>query len=165
MMRSKNSILVLVAVFVLAISSVAAAAGSTDSFRVAALAAARAEVPAEAIYLGHETADEQSKFVFQSTDTYERYYVKVDSQTAKVREMDIRGAVFVLGSTTVNKTASDIQTIILENYPTAKNIIIKTERDNNNTYYEVEFTTEKYAAEAKLNPATGVFIEREFEYY
>ena len=45
------------------------------------------------------------------------------------------------------------------------NIVITTDHDMNNTYYEANFITKKFKGEAKFNPATGVIIERTLAYY
>ena len=45
------------------------------------------------------------------------------------------------------------------------NIVITTDHDMNNTYYQASFTTKKFKGEAKFNPATGVIIQRTLAYY
>ena len=81
------------------------------------------------------------------------------------KEVKIDGAVFVLGSTVINKTTDDVKGVLLKTYPDATNIVITTDHDMNNTYYQANFTTKKFKGEAKFNPATGVIIERTLEYF
>ena len=109
--------------------------------------------------------DDMRVVVFQDPATLEYYYVEVVYATSKVKEVEIKGAVFVLGSTVVNKTAEDIKAVLLKTYPDAKNVVITTKVDMNNTYYEANFITKKFSGEAKFNPATGVIIERTLSYY
>ena len=82
-----------------------------------------------------------------------------------VKEVKINGAVFVLGSTVINKTEDDVKKVLLKTYPDAMNIVITTDHDMNNTYYEANFVTKKFKGEAKFNPATGVIIQRTLAYY
>ena len=63
------------------------------------------------------------------------------------------------------KTPEDIRQIILEAYPDARNIVIKTEKEGNNVHYDVEFVTARYKVDADMNPVTGAFAKRELEYF
>ena len=63
------------------------------------------------------------------------------------------------------KTPEDIRQIVLEAYPDARNIIIKTEKEGNNVHYDVEFITAIYKVEADMNPVTGAFAKRALEYF
>ncbi|HIU64507.1 MAG TPA: hypothetical protein IAB06_05700 [Candidatus Avacidaminococcus intestinavium] len=163
-MSSKKIVVTLLALMVFLVSSVAL--GAESKFKlVDAIEVARVEVPVDASLLGYQQDNDEMKVVFQDPATFEQYFVKVDIAKSKVKEVNIKGAVFVLGSTVVNKTLEDIRAALLSVYPTAKDIVITTKSDMNNIYYEAEFVTEKFKGEAKFNPATGAVIERELYYY
>ena len=78
--------------------------------------------------------------------------------------MHMEGA-SIHGSTIMTKSFEDIEAIILEEYPDAQEIIITTGQDGNNTYYDAVFVTGEFAAEAKINPVTGAFSEREYVFF
>ena len=102
----------------------------------------------------------------EDLDLKKKYdYAESVSPDGKVKEVKINGAVFVLGSTVINKTADDVKKVLLKTYPDAMNIVITTDHDMNNTYYEANFITKKFKGEAKFNPATGVIIQRTLAYY
>ena len=63
------------------------------------------------------------------------------------------------------KTPEDIRQIVLEAYPDARNIVIKTEIEGYNVLYVVEFISARYKVEADMNPVTGAFAKRELEYF
>ncbi len=166
-MKGRSYLITVFALLVVTISSVAFAAPVTPTKYkgLSAIVAARAEVPAGANLLGYNKDGDDMRVVFQDPATFEYYYVEVVSATSKVKEVKINGAVFVLGSTVVNKTADDVKSVLLKTYPDAMNIVITTDHDMNNTYYEANFITKKFKGEAKFNPATGVIIERTLAYY
>ena len=85
--------------------------------------------------------------------------------TAKVQEIEVKGATFVMGSTMVTKTPDDIEKIVLKNYPNAYEIVITQGQDGNNIYYIADFLTDKFDGELKLDPVTGAICERELEYF
>lgn len=91
--------------------------------------------------------------------------MKVVTATSKIKEIEVKGATFVKGSTIINKTPNDIKLAVLDTYPDARNIVVSMDKDGNNSYYEAEFTTVKFKGEVKFNPATGVIFERELDYY
>ena len=166
-MKGRSYLITVFALLVVTISSVAFAAPVTPTKYkgLSAIVAARAEVPAGANLLGYNKDGDDMRVVFQDPATFEYYYVEVVSATSKIKEVKINGAVFVLGSTVVNKTADDVKSVLLKTYPDAMNIVITTDHDMNNTYYQASFTTKKFKGEAKFNPATGVIIERTLAYY
>ena len=166
-MKGRSYLITVFALLVVTISSVAFAAPVTPTKYkgLSAIVAARAEVPAGANLLGYNKDGDDMRVVFQDPATFEYYYVEVVSATSKIKEVKINGAVFVLGSTVVNKTADDVKSVLLKTYPDAMNIVITTDHDMNNTYYQASFTTKKFKGEAKFNPATGVIIERTLVYY
>ena len=166
-MKNKNYLITVLALVFMMISSMASAApGTPTKYKgLSAIAAARTEVPTAANLLGYNKDGDNMIVVFQDPATLEHYFVKVVMETSKVKEVKINGAVFVLGSTVINKTADDVKSVLLKTYPDAMNIIITTDHDMNNTYYQANFTTKKFKGEAKFNPATGVIIERTLEYF
>ena len=166
-MKGRSYLITVFALLVVTISSVAFAAPVTPTKYkgLSAIVAARAEVPAGANLLGYNKDGDDMRVVFQDPATFEYYYVEVVSATSKVKEVKINGAVFVLGSTVINKTADDVKKVLLKTYPDAMNIVITTDHDMNNTYYQASFTTKKFKGEAKFNPATGVIIQRTLAYY
>ena len=166
-MKGRSYLITVLALLVLMISSVAFAASDTPTKYkgLSAIVAARAEVPSGSNLLGYNKDRDDMRVVFQDPATLEYYYVEVVYATSKVKEVKINGAVFVLGSTVVNKTADDVKSVLLKTYPDAMNIVITTDHDMNNTYYEANFITKKFKGEAKFNPATGVIIERTLAYY
>ena len=166
-MKNKNYLITVLALVFMMISSMAfAAPGTPTKYKgLSAIAAARTEVPTAANLLGYNKDGDNMIVVFQDPATLEHYFVKVVMETSKVKEVKINGAVFVLGSTVINKTADDVKSVLLKTYPDAKNIVITTGNDMNNTYYQANFTTNKFKGEAKFNPATGVIIERTLEYF
>lgn len=164
-MKLKNLFSVLIALAALSIGALALAAPSPIYQSKAAIEAAKAEIPASCNMLGFETQEGDSLITFQDPDTLEYYYVKVATATSKVKEIDVKGATFIKGSTIINKTPADIEKFVLAAYPDASNIVVSVDKDGNNSYYEAEFTTVKFKGELKFNPATGVIFERELDYY
>ncbi len=160
----KKFILLVTALAVMAVSAVAMAA-PTQGKQQSIIDAARTEVPAAAVMYGYKEDGDKTVLNFRDNDNYLEYEVEVITATAKVKEVEIKGS-NIAGSTTIVKTAEDIKAIVLEAYPDAQNIVIETEKEGNNTYYEAKFSTPKYKkVEAKLNPVSGVFAEREVELY
>ena len=101
----------------------------------------------------------------QQKQKYLLYVVDVNTATAKVQEIEVKGATFVMGSTMVTKTPDDIEKIVLKNYPNAYEIVITQGQDGNNIYYIADFLTDKFDGELKLDPVTGAICERELEYF
>lgn len=147
----------------LAMSAVAFAAPA-KSHQQMVIDAARAEVPAAAVFYGYKEEDGEAVLNFRDNDNYLEYEVEVVLATAKVKEVEIKGS-NIAGSTMMVKTPEDIRNIILEAYPDARNIVIETEKEGNNVHYDVEFITARYKVEADMNPVTGAFAKRELEYF
>ncbi len=164
-MKLRSIFSVFAALVVLSIGTLAFAAPSSLEQSRAAIEAAKAEIPASCNFLGYATEGDESIITFQDPNTLEYYYVTVKTATSRVDEIDVKGATFVKGSTIINKTPADIEKLVLEAYPNARNIVVSMDKDGNNSYYEAEFTTDKFDGEVKLNPATGVIFERELDYH
>lgn len=147
----------------LAMSAVAFAA-PVKSHQQMVIDAARAEVPAAAVFYGYKEEDGEAVLNFRDNDNYLEYEVEVVLATTKVKEVEIKGS-NIAGSTMMVKTPEDIRNIILEAYPDARNIVIETEKEGNNVHYDVEFITARYKVEADMNPVTGAFAKRELEYF
>lgn len=147
----------------LAMSAVAFAAPA-KSHQQMVIDAARAEVPAAAVFYGYKEEDGEAVLNFRDNDNYLEYEVEVILATTKVKEVEIKGS-NIAGSTMMVKTPEDIRNIILEAYPDARNIVIETEKEGNNVHYDVEFITARYKVEADMNPVTGAFAKRELEYF
>lgn len=147
----------------LAMSAVAFAA-PVKSHQQMVIDAARAEVPAAAVFYGYKEEDGEAVLNFRDNDNYLEYEVEVVLATTKVKEVEIKGS-NIAGSTMIVKTPEDIRNIILEAYPDARNIVIETEKEGNNVHYDVEFITARYKVEADMNPVTGAFAKRELEYF
>lgn len=130
-----------------------------------AIEAAKAEVPAGAVMYGIEEDDGKYEISFRDNETFRVYEVEVIAATNKVKEVEIKGS-NIVGSTTIAKTPEDIKAIVLEAYPDAQNLVIKTEKEGNNTKYEAKFSTPKYKeVEIELNPVTGAFGKVELKYF
>ena len=158
-MKLKNVFSLLAALVVLCVGAMAVAAPAPSQLGQsrAAIEVAKAEIPANCNLIGYTTKGDESRITFQDPDTLEYYYVKVATATSKIKEIEVKGATFVKGSTIINKTLAE--------YPDARNIVVTMDKEGNNSYYEAEFTTLKFKGELKFNPATGVIFERELDYY
>ena len=158
-MKFKNLVLTLGVLMMLAFTSMAAAAPSQVN---RSMTAAKAEIPAVCELVGYNVDGDTSIITFKDPNTLERYVVDVNTATAKVQEIEVKGATFVMGSTMVTKTPDDIEKIVLKNYP---NAVITQGQDGNNIYYIADFLTDKFDGELKLDPVTGAICERELEYF
>ena len=141
--------------------STSAFAGMTAS---GAIVAAKSDLPDNIIVMGYEEGQDTAIVNFRNPDDLMDYAVEVSLETGKVLKMDIEGA-SIHGSTIMTKSLEDIEAIILSEYPDAQEIFITTGQDGNNTYYETVFVTPEFAAEAKMNPVTGAFSEREYVFF
>lgn len=134
--------------------------------RDTAIAVAKAEMPAGIVFLGYKPSKTigKAEVTFRDPATLDVYEVEV--KNGKVDTIDIKSTNYP-GSVTIKKTAEDIQNTILKAYPDAKNIVVtkKVEDNGYQTVYKASFTTAKFKAEAKLNPATGAFGKRELKYF
>lgn len=129
-----------------------------------AVEAAKTKLPESIVVLGYDEGQDTAIVNFRDPDNLLDYAVEVSMETGKVLRMHMEGA-SIHGSTIMTKSFEDIEAIILEEYPDAQEIIITTGQDGNNTYYEAVFVTDEFAAEAKLNPVTGAFSEREYVFF
>ena len=145
----------------LAMSAVAFAAPA-KSHQQMVIDAARAEVPAAAVFYVYKEEDGEAVLNFRDNDNYLESEVVL--ATTKVKKVEIKGS-NIAGSTMMVKTPEDIRQIVLEAYPDARNIVIKTEKEGNNVHYDVEFVTARYKVDADMNPVTGAFAKRELEYF
>ena len=164
-MKFKNLVLTLGVLMMLAFTSMAAAAPSQVNRSMTAINAAKAEIPAVCELVGYNVDGDTSIITFKDPNTLKRYVVDVNTATAKVQEIEVKGATFVMGSTMVTKTPDDIEKIVLKNYPNAYEIVITQGQDGNNIYYIADFLTDKFDGELKLDPVTGAICERELEYF
>ena len=156
-MKLKNVFSLLAALVVLCVGAMAVAAPAPSQLGQsrAAIEVAKAEIPANCNLIGYTTKGDESRIT----------YVKVATATSKIKEIEVKGATFVKGSTIINKTPADIERFVMAEYPDARNIVVTMDKEGNNSYYEAEFTTLKFKGELKFNPATGVIFERELDYY
>ena len=129
-----------------------------------AVEAAKTKLPESIVVLGYDEGQDTAIVNFRDPDNLLDYAVEVSMETGKVLRVHMEGA-SIHGSTIMTKSFEDIEAIILEEYPDAQEIIITTGQDGNNTYYEAVFVTNEFAAEAKLNPVTGAFSEREYVFF
>jgi len=129
-----------------------------------AVEAAKTKLPESIVVLGYDEGQDTAIVNFRDPDNLLDYAVEVSMETGKVLRVHMEGA-SIHGSTIMTKSFEDIEAIILEEYPDAQEIIITTGHDGNNTYYEAVFVTDEFAAEAKLNPVTGAFSEREYVFF
>lgn len=164
-MKCKNLVLTLSAVMMLAFSSIAMAAPTQVNQSMAAINAARAEIPAVCELIGYDVDGDTSIVTFKDPNTLERYVVDVNTAKSAVEEIEVKGATFVMGSTMVTKTPADIEKIVLENYPSSYEIIISQGQDGNNIYYVADFLTDRFDGQLKLDPVTGAICERELDYF
>ena len=104
----------------LAMSAVAFAAPA-KSHQQMVIDAARAEVPAAAVFYGYKEEDGEAVLNFRDNDNYLEYEVEVVLATTKVKEVEIKGS-NIAGITMMVKTPEDIRQIVLEAYPDARNI-------------------------------------------
>lgn len=86
----------------LAMSAVAFAAPA-KSHQQMVIDAARAEVPAAAVFYGYKEEDGEAVLNFRDNDNYLEYEVEVVLATTKVKEVEIKGS-NIAGSTMMVKT-------------------------------------------------------------
>ena len=127
-------------------------------------AAARAEVPPDAVFMGLRDDTDTVMFAFFDNNTLRSYEAVVLKSANMVQEVQIGGSCNP-GSVTVTKTPLDIEAIVLQEYPDAKNLEIALKKEGNLNHYEVAFATAKFSkAEVKLNPATGAICSQRLQY-
>ena len=115
-MKLKNVFSLLAALVVLCVGAMAVAAPAPSQLGQsrAAIEVAKAEIPANCNLIGYTTKGDESRITFQDPDTLEYYYVKVATATSKIKEIEVKGATFVKGSTIINKTPADIERFVKE---------------------------------------------------
>ena len=154
----KKLALTLAALGVVSYSAMAFAAGSD-----AAIAAAKAEVPANSQIINSYVDDGKYKVHFK--DAYgDRYEVEVSTLTNKVLEVEIDRMVRTKATKAV-LSPEQAQDLVLKAYPEAKNLSVYIDRDDNMVEYEVYFSTEKYRGQVDVNPETGALGDVELKYY
>lgn len=128
------------------------------------VAAARAEVPPDAVFMGLKDDKDTVMFEFFDNNTLRSYEAVVLKSVNMVQEVQIGGSSNP-GSATVTKTSQDIEAIVLQAYPDAKNIEIALKKEGNLNHYEAAFATAKFTkAEVKLNPVTGAIGSQKLQY-
>lgn len=154
----KKLALTLAALGVVSYSAMAFAAGSD-----AAIAAAKAEVPANSQIINSYVDDGKYKVHFK--DAYgDRYEVEVSTLTNKVLEVEVDRMVPTKATKAV-LSPEQAQDLVLKAYPEAKNLSVYIDRDDNMVEYEVYFSTEKYRGQVDVNPETGALGDVELKYY
>ena len=131
-----------------------------------AILAAKAEVPATAVYRGmlvEQETDKTIDFSFYDNSTLRAYDVTVIKETNMVKTVKIGGS-NIPGSTTVNKTVEDIEEIVNLEYPDGKITSIEQKYEGNLSYYEAQVETQRFTADLKINPVTGAVGSRVLEY-
>jgi len=129
-----------------------------------AIAIGKKEVPTTVVNYGTKTEEKEIKVFFFDNSIKRNYEVKIDIVTGKVLELEITGS-HIVGSTTILKTLEDARAIALEKYPDAQNLVVKLEKEGNNSVYVAEFATAKFKeVELKINPVTGAIGHEEMKY-
>lgn len=154
----KKLALTLAALGVLSSSAMAFAAGNE-----AAIAAAKAEVPANSEVINHYVDDGKYKVHFKDANG-DRYEVEVSTATNKVIEVEIDKMVRTEAKTVVI-TPEQAKEVVLKAYPNARNVSVYTDRDDHKVEYEVYFSTDKFRGHADVNPETGALGDIELKYY
>ena len=97
-MKLKNVFSLLAALVVLCVGAMAVAAPAPSQLGQsrAAIEVAKAEIPANCNLIGYTTKGDESRITFQDPDTLEYYYVKVATATSKIKEIEVKGATFVI---------------------------------------------------------------------
>ena len=154
----KKLALTLAALGVLSSSAMAFASGND-----AAIAAAKAEVPANSEVINSYMDDGKYNVNFRGADGA-RYEVEVFALTNKVLEVEVDRMV-PTKAVNVVITPEQAQEIVLKAYPDAKNLSVSTDRDDHMVEYEVYFSTSKFRGQADVNPETGALGDVELKYY
>ena len=147
---------IVMAVTLAAIGSAASAFAAVTG-REAEVIASK-EVPMNAVNFG--LAKEGSDYLvsFYDKETYRDFNVYVDSESGKVRMLNIKGSNTV-GSTMLNKTEEDVKNAVLAKYPDARKLEVRlVQQGLNNRFYEATFSTEKFRmVEMEVSPVTCAF--------
>ncbi len=162
----KLTALITAALATLAISATALAASLISADE--ALAIAQKEVPAGSTHIYTKLEDMRSyrplyevKFYHIATNT--EYEVEVFQSNGAIKEFSMDNKTQI-GSTKIVLSTRDVQNIVLKEYPNA--VIYKMELDNDDGLYEyeVKFHTPGLRGEMKINPESGVVMEKDLKY-
>ena len=147
----------------LAISATAFAAVSADE----AKAIAAKEVPASSTHIMTKvemhklTPYFEVKFYDNATST--EYEIDVLQSNGAIKEYSM-DAKTQMGSSKIVLSASDVQALVMKEYPQAVFSKIELDRDNGLYEYEVKFTAPGVRGEYTINPETGIIFEKELKY-
>lgn len=159
----KMTTLITAGLATLAFSATAFAAISADEAR----AIAAKEVPASSTHIMTKaemhklTPYFEVKFYDNATNT--EYEIDVLQNNGAIKEYSM-DAKTMMGSSKIVLSSSDIQNLILKEYPQAVFSKIELDRDNGLYEYEVKFTAPGVRGEYTINPETGVIFEKELKY-
>ena len=159
----KMTTLITAGLATLAFSATAFAAISADEAR----AIAAKEVPASSTHIMTKaemhklTPYFEVKFYDNATNT--EYEIDVLQSNGAIKEYSM-DAKTMMGSSKIVLSSSDIQNLILKEYPQAVFSKIELDRDNGLYEYEVKFTAPGVRGEYTINPETGVIFEKELKY-
>ena len=154
----KKALLTTLVLGMTAMASVAfAAVNSTQAIEIA-------KTSAGASVFSYEDELHKYEIKLQDPATMTRYEVEVDKISGKVLEVTVKVAAQE-SSAKVVKSAADIKAIVLAEYPDARIIGIRLDKEDYGHKYEVKFANAKYRiAELDINPETGVIVERDLKY-
>ena len=147
----------------LAFSATAFAAISAEE----AKAIAAKEVPASSTHIVTKTDRDnftpyfEVKFYDNATNTEYEIDVLQSNGTIKEYSMDAKTQ---MGSSKIVLGTTDVQNLILKEYPQAVFTKIELDRDNGLYEYEVKFTAPGVRGNYTINPETGVIFEKELKY-
>lgn len=152
---------ILVLVFALAVMVFCNVVGAANDFAgsKSMLDAAERIVPVNAEIVSMEEGVETTLLVYVDGETMTYYDLSFNTATLKLEKLRAQSS-NIIGSTMMSKTAEDIKTIVLQEYPEAVDLEITTVKDGLNTYYKAAFNMADYRAVLKLNPVTGAIGER-----
>lgn len=159
----KMTALITASLATLAFSATAFAAISADEAR----AIAAKEVPASSTHIMTKaemhklTPYFEVKFYDNATNT--EYEIDVLQSNGAIKEYSM-DAKTMMGSSKIVLSSSDVQNLILKEYPQAVFSKIELDRDNGLYEYEVKFTAPGLRGEYTINPETGVVFEKELKY-
>lgn len=161
----KLTAIVTAALATLAISATAFAASliSADEAR----AIAQKEVPANSTHI--VTKAENAKFrpyyevKFYDNATHTEYEIEVLQANGAIKEFSMDNKTQI-GSAKIVLSANDVQSIVAKEYPNARIYNLELDNDDGFYEYEVKFQTPELRGEMKINPETGVVMEKELKY-
>lgn len=152
----------MMALAVMAFCNVVGAANDFADVKVM-LKAAEQVLPSEAEIVSLEEEGETTLLVYVDEATMTYYDLSFNTSTLRLEKLKAQSS-NIIGSTMMSKTVEDIGKIVLQEYPEAVDLEIRTVKDGLNTYYKAAFDMAGYRAVLKLNPVTGAIGERELFY-